>query len=436
MEQTQKSRKQNPWKFIPTQYVAEGLPYILVNSTAVVMFKQLGMSNSDIGMITSLITIPWMIKMFWSPWIDSVSTKRNWVVKMQLLLTACFAILAFTLQLPGYITSSIIILSLVAFLSATHDIVTDGFYLHALDTKQQAFFSGIRSTFWRLALILGGGLLVTMADVIGDWTGDINNGWSAAFAVSGFVFLVFWMWHKRILPHPETDVPVKNSDTNGKDSVPFLEAVTSYFKQPKITLIILFILFYRLGEGMLVKMAQPFLMDPAAAGGMNIRVKEIGIMYGTIGAVALVVGGILGGVLIKKYGLKKLIFPMALAMNLPNILYVLLAAFPTEAAFVIEIAGNNFHPYIQSVILLEQFGYGLGFTAFMVYLLYVSKGKYRTSHYAISTGIMAFGMMLPGIVSGFLQEIVGYYWLFVFTVLCAVPGIAIIFFLPYDEETS
>jgi PAT family beta-lactamase induction signal transducer AmpG len=183
MEQTQKSRKQNPWKFIPTQYVAEGFPYIHLNSTAVVMFKQLGMSNSDIGMITSLITIPWMIKMFWSPWIDSVSTKRNWVVKMQLLLTACFAILAFTLQLPGYITSSIIILSLVAFLSATHDIVTDGFYLHALDTKQQAFFSGIRSTFWRLALILGGGLLVTMADVIGDWTGDINNGWSAAFAV-------------------------------------------------------------------------------------------------------------------------------------------------------------------------------------------------------------------------------------------------------------
>ena len=233
MEQTQQSRKRNPWKFIPTQYVAEGLPYILVNSTSVLMFKSLGMSNSDIGMITSLITIPWMIKMFWSPWIDSVSTKRNWVIKMQLLLAACFAIMAFTLQLPGYINSSIIILSFVAFLSATHDIVTDGFYLHALDSKQQAFFSGIRSTFWRLALVLSG-LLVTMAGVIAEWTGDINNGWSAVFVISGFAFLVFWMWHKRILPHPESDVPVKNLDQSGKEFIPFFEAVTSYFKQPKI----------------------------------------------------------------------------------------------------------------------------------------------------------------------------------------------------------
>lgn len=420
--------------FIPSQYLAEGLPYILVNSTAVVMFKSLGMSNSKIGMITSLIAIPWMIKMFWSPWVDSVSTKRNWVIKMQLMLAACFAILAFTLQLPGYIYSSIVILSIVAFLSATHDIVTDGFYLHSLNSKDQAFFSGIRSTFWRLAVILGGGLLVSMAGEIGDLTGDLNNGWSAAFAISGFAFLVFWMWHKKNLPYPESDVPVKTSDSDGKEKIPFVEAVTSYFKQPKIAVIILFILFYRLGEGMLVKMAQPFLMDPAAEGGMNIGLQELGIMYGTFGVGALVIGGILGGILIKKYGLKKLILPMALAMNLPNVLYVIAAAFPEKAALIIQIAGNDFHPYIQSVILLEQFGYGLGFTAFMVYLLYVSKGKYRTSHYAISTGIMAFGMMLPGIVSGFIQESVGYYWLFVSTVLCAVPGIIIIFFLPYEEE--
>ena len=187
---------------------------------------------------------------------------------------------------------------------------------------------------------------------------------------------------------------------------------------------------------MLVKMAQPFLIDPVVAGGMDIGLKEIGIMYSTVGTGALVVGGILGGVLIKKYSLKKLILPMALAMNLPNILYVLLAAFPTEAALIIEVAGTNFHPYVQTVILLEQFGYGLGFTAFMVYLLYVSKGKYRTSHYAISTGIMAFGMMLPGMISGFIQESVGYYWLFVFTVLCAIPGIIIIFFLPYEENAA
>ncbi len=428
-------KKTGPWKFIPTQYFAEGLPYIIVNNVSVVMFKSLGIPNDLIG-YTSFLYLPWSLKLFWAAYVDSTGTKRGWMLYMQLLLGALFLVIAGAVYLPWFFTLTLICFTAIAFISATHDISIDGYYLHALDMKDQAFFSGIRSSFYRISMIFGNGILVILAGAIGESTGNTELGWTIAFILSAAIFLVLFIYHRWVLPYPETDKPAL--ETSKLQS--FKTAFSQYFSQRKIALILLFILLYRFGEGILVKMSQPFLLDDLSAGGMALKVSQVGLYYGTIGVTALLIGGILGGILIKRFSLKKLIFPMALAMNLPNVVYVYLAYFRPDMVWTLDFtwlaAGwtFTFHPLVQLGIILEQFGYGLGFTAFMVYLLYISKGKFKTTHYAISTGIMALGMMLPGFLSGWLQMNVGYLWLFILSVIFTLPGMIIIFFLPYERE--
>lgn len=351
---------------------------------------------------------------------------------MQLCLAASFVILSLTVQLNDFLSVSLIIFIIISFFSATHDIATDGYYLHALDKKDQAFFTGIRSTFYRVAMIFAGGILVKIAGDIGQSTGVIKHGWSAAFGISAALFFLFSLYHLYILPVPVTDKAVK-SETN---TMPFKLVFKTYFKQEKILVILSYILLYRFGEGMIIKMTQPFLLDKKEAGGMAFSVSEVGTMYGTFALIALVIGGILGGWLVKKYSLKKLIWPMALSMNLPNLLYVYMAyALPdVKVSLALGSFSYTFNPVVQSILMLEQFGYGLGFTAFTVYLLYISKGEFKTSYYAISTGIMAVGMMVPGLLSGILQQLLGYSGLFLVSVLLGIPGMIPIFFLPFSEE--
>lgn len=443
-----KTEKRNPWSFIPTLYLAEGMPYILTNQLSVAMYKTLEASNAFIGM-TSYLYIPWSIKLFWGPFVDGTSSKRTWILLMQLALSVLFALIAFGAHLDGFLAFTLIIFTLIAFASATHDIAIDGYYLHALERGEQAFFSGVRSAFYRIAMIFAGGILVSVAGWIGEASGDYQNGWSVAFFISAGIFALFLIFHKFILPYPPSDAPVKES----LKSVPYKEIFREYFSQKKIGVILAFILLYRFGEGLLVKMAQPFLLDSASAGGLNVPLAKVGVMYGTVGVGALVVGGILGGWLAKKYKLKNLIFPMALAMNLPNLLYVFLSIAKPTQTFTFDLVGVipgitlftsaesiilSLPWVVQSAILVEQFGYGLGFTAFMVYLLYISKGKYRTSHYAISTGIMAVGMMIPGFLSGWMQDMLGYTGLFVASAILTIPGMLIIFLLPmkFEEESA
>lgn len=414
------AEKRNHWGFIPTQYFAEGLPYIIINNLSVAMFKSLGASNALIGM-TSFLYIPWSIKFLWGPYVDANRTKRWWVIAMQMSMALLFGLSAFGVQLSSAFIFSLILFSVIAFFSATHDIATDGFYLHALDKKDQAFFSGIRSTFYRISMVVGGGLMVTLAGHIGTSTGNITLGWTTIFIILSFIFLILFFYHKWILPYPVSDIPVK--EINGDIStIPFAKVFKEYFTQKKIGIILSYILLYRLGEGMLLKMAQPFFLDPVDKGGLNISLENVGVMYGTLGVIALLAGGILGGWLIKKFGLKKLIWPMALSMNIPILLFAYLAYFKPGIAL------------IQTCIILEQFGYGVGFTAYMVYLLYISKGQFKTSLYAISTGLMAIGMMIPGFISGLLQEQVGYFWLFTISFIATIPGMLTIFFLPFEEE--
>jgi PAT family beta-lactamase induction signal transducer AmpG len=419
MEPTKKTgRTRHPWFFIPTLYFAEGIPYILINSVSVIIYKNLGMDNATIAFWTSLLYLPWVIKMFWSPFVEWYATKRQWILATQLAMMACLGLAALSLNLENFFIPSLLIFTIGAFISATHDIAADGFYLIALNPKQQASFAGIRSVFYRGAVIFGSGFLVFFAGSLAVKNGNIALSWTFSLGLAALIFGVIFLYHQFALPHPYQD----HSSQKTTQKVPFLEIITSYFQQYKIAAIISFILLFRFGEAMLLKLVSPFLLDKPEVGGLGLSTAEVGLVYGTFGVLALIIGGILGGIIVAKYGLKKTILPLALALHLPNIFFVYMAANKPPLSMV----------YL--LVALEQFGYGLGLTAFMVYLMRIAKEPYQTSYYAISTGIMALGMMIPGIISGSIQQAIGYKNFFIFVCALAIVGIATIFFLPWDEE--
>ncbi len=419
MKGTKKTNR-NPWAWLPTLYFAEGVPYILVNTVSVILYKRMGVDNAQIAFWTSLLYLPWVLKMLWGPLVDLYSTKRNWILFTQIILAASFGFTAFSLHLPNYFIVSLVAFVIAAFVSATHDISADGFYMLALSKEDQALFVGIRSVFYRIAMIFGSGFLVFLAGQLETSLGDIPLSWTIVFGLSGVIFLLIFLFHKFILPYPLVDI--KRTPKEISEGAPFLKIFSEYFKQKGILGIIFFILFYRFGEAMLVKLASPFLLDDRTAGGLGLTTSEVGIVYGTVGVLSLILGGIFGGWVISKYGLKKCLWPMAIILNVPHAAYLYMAIFqpPVYLAY--------------PLVAIEQFGYGLGFTAFMVYLMYISKGIYKTSHYAISTGIMALGMMIPGLVSGYIQQAVGYVIFFIIVLLMAIPGILSLLFIPTIEE--
>ncbi|BAU66792.1 putative transmembrane permease [Stanieria sp. NIES-3757] len=420
---TRNSKIRSPWYFIPTLYFAEGVPYILVNTVSVIIYKNMGIDNAQIAFWTSLLYLPWVLKMLWSPLVDLYSTKRNWIVYTQLAMMCCLILAAFSLQISNFFLISLMFFTVGAFISATHDIAADGFYLLALNIKQQEVFAGIRTVFYRLAVIFGSGFLVFVAGKLQKNWNNASLSWTFCLGISALIFGLIFIYHQFTLPYPpiEKNKPQTNSQKVNQ-TVPFWEIFIYYFRQPKIGATLAFILFYRFAEAMLLKLTSPFLLDQVEQGGLGLSTEDVGLVYGTFGILALIIGGILGGIVIAKYGLKKTILPLALALHLPDLFYVYMSLA---------------QPPLQIVYLLvavEQFGYGLGLTAFMVYLMQIAQGKYKTSHYAISTGIMALGMMLPGAVSGYIQQEVGYTVFFVIVCLLAIPGIATVFFLPLTED--
>ncbi len=407
----------SPWFYVPTAYFAEGLPYVIVNTVSTVMYKNLGVPNTLIG-LTSLLYLPWVLKPLWGPTVDLLGTKRHWILWTQISMALVLALVGGILHLPAFFNLSLALFILVAFTSATHDIAVDGFYLLALPPEKQAFFVGIRATAYRLAMIFGTGVLVVIAGRLETRTANIALSWTLVLIGSGILMAGIFLYHNFALPRPRADHKA-TTESRGK-SIPFLLVFKSYFQQKGILPILAYIVLYRLGEAMLIKMAAPFLRDAHNVGGLNLTTETIGWVYGTVGVLCLVVGGILGGWLISKFGLRKCMWPMALAINVPDLNYVYLSAIA---------------PSLQMVYLmvsLEQFGYGLGFSAFMVFMMYTARGEYKTSHFAISTGFMAMGMMLPGLLSGYLQDALGYYHFFIAVCLFTIPGMLTIFFLPKE----
>ena len=401
--------EKNPWCWIPTLYFAEGLPYVAVMTLSVILYKRLEVSNAEIALYTSWLYFPWVIKPLWSPFVDLVRTKRWWIVAMQLLIGGGMAGIAFVLPGDFYFQATLAFFWLMAFGSATHDIAADGFYMLGLNEEKQAFFIGIRNTFYRVAMITGQGLLVMIAGFLEQQTGNIPMSWSLVFFILAGLFIALSLWHHSVLPNPVSDerrmgVTVR---TIWRE---FLLTFYSFFTKKGIIPALLFMLTYRLGESQLVKLASPFLLDSPEQGGLGLSTGQVGFVYGTVGVIALLLGGILGGIAISRQGLKRWIWPMAWAISLPNLVYLYMACLQPQNFWV-----------INTCVAVEQFGYGFGFTAYTMYLMLFSEGKYKTSHYAISTGFMALGMMLPGMFSGWIQEWLGYQLFFVWVMACCIP---------------
>ncbi len=543
-----KKTNRNPWTWIPSLYFAEGIPYIIVMFVASDMYKTLGVSNSSLAFWTSIIYLPWVIKPLWSPFVDIYSTRRKWIIIMQIILAVSFAGVSLALHLPWWFPITLIFLWLMAFTSSTHDIAADGFYMLALTENKQAFFTGIRSTFYRLAMIVGLGLLVIITGLILDNTGleskkltieavsetkinedavteqiekyknnisnlsekepeikvfpenikvplynretgldsvniwfaltappaddetvkmtfgqksgskdiylsgksvfefDKNNwnklqvttikvkhnlkektearydakagnvplAWSISIGALAVLFLLLALYHKLILPYPASDTSSKKEKKGA-----YWEVLASFFKIKGIVPAIAFLLLYRFSESQLTKMASPFLLDSRENGGLAMSLTEKGFAYGTVGIISLLIGGILGGILAARHGLKKWIWWMAIAINLPNIVYIFMSYVLPENRVTINL-----------MIAVEQFGYGFGFTGYMLYMIYLaSKSKYKTAHFAIATGFMALGMMIPGMMSGYIQELLGYQHFFIYVIICTIPSFIALWFV-------
>ena len=422
MSDTKSSKpSRNHWTWIPSLYFAEGLPYVVVMSVSVIMYKKLGLSNTDIALYTSWLYLPWVIKPFWSPLVDVVRTKRWWIVAMQLLIGAGLAGVALTIPSPNYLQYTLAFLWLMAFSSATHDIAADGFYMLGLSSHDQAWFVGIRSTFYRLAMIAGQGLLVILAGALEESRG-VTQGWSITFYLLAGLFAALFVYHNFVLPRPDADHPQTSNDF-ASVTQEMKETFVSFFAKPRILIILAFLLLYRFSEAQLAKMASPFLLDERELGGLALSTQQVGIVYGTIGIIMLTLGGITGGLLAAKHGLKHWLLWMVLAINLPNLAYVFLSQVQPESVLIVNLA-----------VAVEQFGYGFGFTAYMLYMLYIAQGEHQTAHFAICTGFMALGMMIPGMMSGWLQELIGYQHFFIWVMMSTIPSFLVCWLIPLDAE--
>ena len=434
--------KSHPWRWVPTLYFAEGIPYFIVNTISTILFKNMGMSNTDIAACTSLLYLPWVIKPFWSPFVDIIRTKRRWVVAMQVLMSAGFAALALSLPHPsadvvasGRTPVSLFALTLIlfwitAFASATHDIAADGFYMLALDRSDQSLFVGIRSTFYRLSSIFGQGVLVVIAGLLESRLGDVPKAWSLTLLAASVILAAVTLWHVFALPRPAADTDRHN--TRPADIFrEFGRTFATFFRKPLVWTAIVFMLLYRLPEALLVKLVNPFLLDAPARGGLGLATETVGIIYGTVGMLGLTFGGILGGILASRWGLRKSLWPMALAITLPDLAYLWLSLVRPEGL-----------PLVGGLVFVEQFGYGFGFTSYMLYMIYVSEGEFKTAHYSLCTAFMALSMMIPGFFAGALQEAAGYPVFFGIVMLCCLATVAVTFIVrrkvdpDYGKKTS
>lgn len=406
------------WAWIPLLYFTQGLPYVLVVTVSVIMYKKLGVSNEDIGLYTSLLYLPWVLKPLWSPFIDLKSTKRNWFLAMQLLIS--IALLGVGLSLPTqmFFMTTLACFWMAAFASATNDIASDGYYMLGLTEKKQSFFVGIRSTFYRLAMVTGEGLIVILAGFLEQKYGDNTKAWSITMTATAFLMLALTVSNFFVTPKYESSEAIAKQKPKG-----FWEVFASFFNKPNIGIALTFILTYRLGESQLVKMVSPFLLDPLEKGGLGYSTEQLGTIFGTVGVIFLSLGGILGGILISRDGLKKWMLPMVLSLNIPNILYAILAFTKTTSIVA-----------VTTTVIFEKFGYGFGFAAFLMYLIYIAEGKSKTSHYAIATGFMALGMMLPGMISGYIQQWLGYGGFFIWVVIASLPALFLLKFITYPAD--
>ena len=366
----------------------------------------MGVDNSSIALYTSILLIPWTIKPLWSPFVEMISTRRKWTLYSQLLLALCFAAIALLVPSANFVLLTLAAFMVGAFVSSTHDIALDGFYIIGLPQEKQSFFSGIRNTFYRIATVFSSGILVMLASNLCNRIGDKAYAWSTTFAVTAVIMAALYFYHRKTLPEPENDIS-RTPDTIAGVFNNFGDIIKTYFQKPGIWTALLFLLLFRFPEAQLIKIGKLFLMDEISTGGLGLDKGDIGFIYGVIGVIGLIIGGIAGGICISRKGLKYWLWPMVIAISLPDAVYVYMS-----------IAESVSLTAISCCIFIEQLGYGFGFTAYTLYMIYFAQGKYPTAHFAISTAFMSLGMMLPGMVSGYIQQWIGYSNFFIWVMIC------------------
>ena len=423
----------SPWAWIPTLYFAEGIPYVAVMTISVILYKQMGLSNADITFYTSWLYLPWVIKPLWSPLVDLVKTKRWWILIMQLLIGAALGGVAFTIPTNFWLQGTLFFFWIMAFSSATHDIAADGYYMIALDEHEQSVFVGIRSTFYRLATIIGSGVLVMIAGALQERFGhSIPLSWSLMFYGACALFVALWLWHSAVLPRVKegatTAVPVGEKqclepEAEQKSMLGLIVDFFTKFPVKETVIGILFMLLYRMPEGLLAKVSALFLVDNTSVGGLGLTAEQYGLVQGTVGVIGLTLGGIIGGICAGVGGLKKWLWPMVCAITLPDAVYIYLSYCQPDNLYI-----------VNACVFVEQFGYGFGFTAYMLYLIYYSRGNYKTSHYALCTAFMALSMMIPGLFAGQLQEAVGYLSFFLIVMACCIVTFIMAALIKIDPE--
>ncbi|MFZ6864184.1 MFS transporter [Undibacterium sp. Ji67W] len=409
-----------PWRWIPSLYFGQGIPYVVVMTLSVIMYKNMGMSNTDIALYTSWLYLPFVIKPLWSPLVELFKTKRYWIIIMELLIGSLFGLVVMTIPMAGFFQASLLIFWLIAFSAATHDISVDGFYMLALEQYQQAAFAGVRSMFYRIAMLAGQGALVYLAGSLKDITGKVEFGWCVVFGLLAILFISLAWYHKVVLPRPSEDMAHESTNNMVEQ---FVTVFSEFFKKKNLVLSIAFLLLYRFGEAQLIKMAPPFLLDEVVKGGLGLSTQAVGIIYGTVGMLALTAGGLLGGAAISRFGLKACLWPMALAINVPHLVYVYLALVQPQNLILVGAA-----------VAVEQMGYGFGFAAYILYMIMFADGEHKTAHYAICTGFMALSMMLPGMYSGALQTMLGYSHFFIWICLSAIPTFIVTALIKIDPK--
>ena len=414
----QKNSGRSPYSWVPSLYFAEALPYMVVMALSTIMYTNMGLSNTELALYTSWLYLPWVIKPLWSPLVDSIRTKRWWIIAMQVLVGASLAGVALTLQTEWWLQLSLAFFWLMAFSSATHDIAADGFYIIGLTEKEQAFYVGWRSTFYRIGTIFCQGGLVVLAGVLQKGH-SMSVAWAMTMALAGLIMLALGLWHSKVLKVSKVSKVLKDSKDSKdfrvfKVFVPFIDTLRVFFSKKGVLPALLFMLLFRFPEAQLAKMAQPFMLRGLEEGGLGLSTESVGLAYGTIGVIALLAGGILGGWLVSRNGLKRWWWPMIAAISLPDAVYIYLAMAQPTSLWIIE-----------TCVAVEQLGYGFGFTAYMLFLVYFSKGDRSTSVFSICTALQALGMMLPGMMAGYLADLWGFATFFWWVMGCCLVTVVV-----------
>lgn len=431
MNKSIKTKGRNPWAWVPTLYFAEGLPNVLVTGVAAVMYMQMGLTDTELALYTGWLNLPWIIKPLWSPFVDLLLTKRWWILSMQILIGAALAGVAFTLNTPVWFQMSMCCFFIMAFASATHDISADGYYMIELDEHRQTYFVGIRNTFYRLAVIFGNGVVVAIPGMLMVWfRNSVAFAWSLVFYGLAGIFIALWLFHSFVLPNSTADSEKTRSSAAEVWSGLKHTLSTFFTKFPVRTTVIAicFLLLYRFPEALLNTMTKTFLMRPNSEGGLGMAPTEYGLSYGTVGLIGLTLGGILGGILVSRDGMKRWLWPLVCAITLPDAVYIYLAYAMPNISTVMGLS------FVSTCLFIEQFGYGLGFTVLTLYMLYYSQGEFKTSHYSICTGISYLGLMLPGMVSGWIKDSVGYQTFFIIVMATCVLTFLVTWFLKIDPD--